>query len=96
MECVTVYIDEVKRFVLRYAKPKHYEWTIPLGIINPFIHGYYALITLPMHLIVTITESTLGENAFKYSDKNMTYGKLRMFARYPQGIPPEIDLTSIK
>jgi hypothetical protein len=26
----------------------------------------------------------------------MTYDKLKMFARFPQGIPPDIDLASIK
>ena len=95
-KCMTVPINDVKRFKLQYAKPKHYGWTIPLGIVLPFIHGLYSVFTLPIHLIVTISVTSSGERAFQYSDKNMTYDKLRMFARFPQGIPPNIDLASIK
>ena len=95
-KCMTVPINDVKRFILRYAKPKHYGWTIPLGILLPFIHGFYSVFTFPIHLIVTISVTSSGESAFKYSKKNMTYDKLKMFARFPQGIPPNIDLANIK
>lgn len=67
-----------------------------MGMLLPFIHGAISIFTLPIHLIVTITATATGENAFKYSDKNMTYDKLRMFARFPQGIPPNIKLANIK
>jgi hypothetical protein len=40
--------------------------------------------------------TTSRENAFKCNQKNMTYEKLKMFARFPQGIPPTISLTNIK
>jgi hypothetical protein len=95
-KCMTVPLNDVKRFILRYAKPKHYGWTIPLGIVLPFIHGYYSVFTIPINNIVTISVTASGKNAFKYSEKNMTYDKLKMFARFPQGIPPNIDLASIK
>ena len=95
-ECITVPISEVERFKLKYAAPRNYGWTIPVFIVYPFIHGIYSIITMPIHLIVTITVTVTGQNAFTYSDKDMTYDKLRMFARFPQGIPPHIDLASIK
>jgi len=95
-KCMTVSINDVERFALRYAKPKHYGWTIPVGIVLPLIHGFYSILTLPIHLIVTISVTSGGERAFKYSEKNMTYDKLKMFARFPQGIPPNIDLASIQ
>ncbi len=106
---MTVPINDVKRFKLRYARPKHYGWTIPIGIILPLIpftdpdgggrmpfHGFFALLSIPVNLIVTIAVTKAGENAFKYNDKNMTYDKLKMFARFPQGVPTNIDLASIK
>lgn len=95
-ECVTVPLSEVKRFSLEYAKPKHYGWTIPLGIVLPLVHGFYSILTLPIHLIVTISVTAGGENAFKYNNKKMSYEKLKMFARFPQGIPPDIDTASLK
>jgi hypothetical protein len=94
--CVTVPVSEVKRFSLEYAKPKHYGWSIPVGLVLPFIHGWYSILTIPIHLIVTISVTASGERAFKYNNKKMTYDELRMFARFPQGIPPGIDLASLK
>lgn len=95
-QCVTVPVDDVKRFSLLYAKPKHYGWTIPLYTLATIGHGGFLIFTAPVNLIVTITVTVAGENAFKYNDKNMTYEKLKMFARFPQGIPPDIDLASIR
>jgi hypothetical protein len=94
--CVTVPISDVDKFKLNYAKPKNYEWTIPFGVLLPFIHGSFSYVTLPIHLLGTISVTAAGKNAFKYSEKNMTYDQLRMFARFPQGIPRDVDLSSIK
>jgi len=95
-KCITVPINDIKGFKLQYAKPKHYGWTIPVYTSATIAHGYLSLVTYPVNLIVTISVTVLGEKAFKYNDKNMTYDKLKMFARFPQGIPPNIDLASIK
>ena len=95
-KCVVVPVSEVKRFSLRYAKPKHYGWTIPVFTLFTATHGVGLLVTAPINLIVTISVTTSGENAFKYSDKNISYNELMMFARFPQGIPPNIDLANIK
>ena len=94
--CMTVPVNEVKKFKLRYAKPKHYGWTIPVYTLATIGHGWFLILTAPVNLIVTISVTASGENAFTYNDKDMTYDKLKMFARFPQGIPPNIDLASIK
>lgn len=93
---IAIPLADVERFKLRYAKPKQYGWTIPTVIILPFIHGYYSIFTVPLHLIVTISVTASGRRAFTYSNKNMTYDKLKMFARFPQGIPPNIDMSSLE
>lgn len=89
-------INSVKHFKLRYAKSKHYGWTIPVSLIATIAHGWYLILTAPVSLIVTISVTSGGENAYTYSNKTMTFDKLKMFARFPQGIPPNIDLASIK
>ena len=94
-KCVKVAISDIKHFKLRYAKPKKYGLSIPAALALPFMHGFYSVLTLPIHLLVTISVTAAGEKAFKYSDKNMTYDKLKMFARYPQGLPPNIALESV-
>lgn len=101
-KCVPIKLSEVKKFSLRYAKPKNYGWTIPIVLILPAIHGFYSLLTLPINLITTISVTAGGYNAFKYTNKDLAYNKelaferLKMFARFPNGIPPNIDLDSIK
>ena len=92
----TVQIKNADHFILRYAKPKNYGWAIPVFSLASISHGVFAVLTLPVNLIVTISVAVGGERAFRYSDKNMTYDKLKMFARYPQGIPENVDLGSIK
>jgi hypothetical protein len=94
--CTTVLVNDVEHFTLRYAKQKNYGWTVPLYMLATLTHGFFAIYTLPASVIVTVSVSILDDNSFKYTDKNMTYDKLGMFARFPQGIPPNIDLASIK
>lgn len=95
-QCEKIFLKDVKRFKLRYARPKHYGWTIPSIIILPFIHGYYSAITIPVNLIVTILVTSSGEIAFTYNNKNISFDKLKMFARFPQGLPLNIDIAGIK
>ncbi len=95
-KCMTVPINDVKRFKLQYAKPKYYGWTIPVYTLATIGHGLFLIFTAPINLIVTISVTASGESAFKYSKKNMTYDKLKMFARFPQGVPTNIDIANIK
>lgn len=94
--CIVVPMYDVKRFEVQYAKSKNYAWTIPAFSLASFAHGFLGLITIPVNLIVTLAVTSSGENAFVYHSKNMTYEKMKMFARFPQGIPPNIELESIK
>lgn len=93
---VIVPLKDVNRFTLLYAQPRHYGWAIPVYSLATISHGFFAIFTLPFNLIVTFSTTVGGEKAFKYSSKNMTYDKLKMFARFPQGIPSEIVLADIK
>ena len=95
-KCITVPMDDIKRFELQYAKPKRYGWTIPVYTFASFVHGLVGIFTIPVNLIVTMAVTASGENAFIYKGKNMTYDQLKMFARFPQGIPSNIDIESIK
>ncbi len=89
-ELMTYPINKIKRFRLRYALPKHYEAFIPIFILYPAIHGYYSLITMPFHVLITTLVSVSGENDFRYTSRKISYQQLRMFARFPQGIPANI------
>jgi|GEM_PF-437536 len=107
---VIIPIAEVANFKLQYANTSQYGWTIPAGIILPLIpfpdpddqssimpfHGFFALLTIPVNLIVTIAITAAAQKQFKYTNKNISIDQLRMFARFPQGIPPNIDIAKIK
>ncbi|MCC6815267.1 MAG: hypothetical protein IT267_02525 [Saprospiraceae bacterium] len=95
-KCMSVFVRDVDYFSLRFANPRNYGWTIPIYIILPFIHGSFSVLTIPIHLITTISLTATGESSVIYTNKEISYEKLRMFARFPQGIPQEIDQTSIK
>jgi len=93
---VLIPIEGISSFKLRYAHPRYYGWTIPVFTLATIGHGWYAIFTAPINLIVTTSVAASGAKAFQYSDDDMTYEKLKMFARFPQGIPTNIDLGSIK
>jgi hypothetical protein len=96
-ECITVPIEDVRRFLLRYARPKHhYGWSIAVFNLATLSHGAFSLLTLPINLAVTISVTATAEHQFSYNRNDMTFDKLKMFARFPQGIPPNVTLASIK
>jgi hypothetical protein len=92
----TVQINNIQHFILRYARPKHYAWSIPVFSLASISHGAFALLTFPLNLITTISVTVGGENAYKYTQRKITYENMRMFARFPQGIPPDIDIAGIR
>lgn len=95
-KCNRLSLAEIRRFKVVYAEPRHYGWTIPVFTLATISHGAWAIFTMPFNLIYTISLTGSAENAFTYQKDDITYEKLRMFARFPQGIPSGIDLLQIK
>lgn len=93
---VFVTISDIRQYSLRYARPVHYGGFIPLAAILPFINGVFFIFTFPLHMMVTIPVTITGETDYKYTNKTLTYGELKMFARFPQGIPPNVELNAIQ
>ena len=105
---VSLALKEIKNFTLQYARPKDYSWAIAPGIFLPLIpfpvsggsgtmpfHGFFSVLTIPLNLIVVATLNNAGETSFQYNNKNLTYYQLQMFARFPQGIPKNINRKNI-
>lgn len=88
--------DEVQKFRLRYARSKNFGWTIPFFGLATFSHGYYLVISAPVNLIITTAITVATASQFEYNEKEMTWERLKMFARFPQGIPPGINVNSLK
>jgi hypothetical protein len=95
-KCIAVEKNQVLAFSLQYAQSRHYGWTIPLSSLVSLSHGMFAIFTFPVNLITTIAVTGAGEGAFVYKSENMTYNELKMFARFPQGLPSNIMLSDIR
>jgi hypothetical protein len=94
---VVIPVSEIKSFKLQYATGNGYVWAIPLFTLSTLAHGFYALATLPINLIVTTIVASNGSyGAYIYSEQEISFDKLKMFARFPQGIPPGVKIGSIK
>lgn len=79
--------QEIKKYYVTYAR-KSGSRSIPFVI--SFLHGWFFLITQ----IINIAASE-GAN-FNYTDKSLPYPELNKFARFPQGIPENINPLTIK
>ena len=88
-KCVKVPVQEIENYTLKYAYKKEPKYVL----FTTIFHGFYLIFTAPANLLIL----KISENdAFTYNQKNLGYNELRMFARYPQGIPPNIELSGIK
>ena len=85
---------EVKDFKLRYAQPKNYWWAVIPYTLSCATHGWFAIITAPVNLVATLAIALVAENSFVYNVNDIRYADLKMFARFPGGIPPNIDLSA--
>jgi len=94
--CIVMPVSGVKRFSLNYAQPKNYGWAIPLYSLLTISHGWFMIFSFPVNLIATAIIYSEGKNAFRYRTHEISLESLKMYARFPDGIPPGIDLAGIK
>ncbi|WP_029036928.1 hypothetical protein [Salinimicrobium xinjiangense] len=92
----SVPIARIKGFKLMYAQPKNYGWTIPVSALATLSHGFLLVFTAPVNIIVTSGVTARGANAFTYNDGDITMEEIKMFARFPQGLPPDIEVANLK
>lgn len=89
-------LEEVDSYDLKFAKSSKYIWTIPVLSLISISHGAFAVISIPANILITAIVSASHASSFQYDNLEMPYKYLNMFARFPQGIPPGIDIESIK
>lgn len=101
--------DKVARFKIKYANSDNYGWamiTHTIGCVFPVpdpesgdimpLHGFFAIITVPVNLIVTSVIYASARNDFRYNKNDLTFNDLKKFARFPQGIPVQVNRSDIK
>ncbi len=92
----TISIENINGFRLMYAKPKNYGWTVPGFTLASLSHGLLAVFTVPVNIAVTGIVTTRGTRAFTYNKKTISWEDLKMFARFPQGLPPNIEMENLE
>ncbi|MCX6257486.1 MAG: hypothetical protein NTW49_06265 [Bacteroidia bacterium] len=91
---VIIPVNAIERYKALYARPKNYEPSIPLLSLLSFSNGLFAIFTLPLSLITTL--SIVNGAELSVAIKGRNFDELKMFSRYPQGIPKGINLKDIK
>ena len=70
-------------------------WTV-LGALSTASNGYYAGITLPLWILGG-TISTAGQSrAPRLTRPGDSWTRFRAFARFPQGLPPNLDRSALR
>ncbi len=73
-------------------------WTT-LGALSTVSHGMLAGISFPLWLIVGISASSGESLRDRYVEElpaDIYWEEVQKFARFPQGIPPDLDLNELK
>ncbi len=96
--CVKVPKERIADFKLRYAAPAKYGWSMPVFglLVAPITSGLLSIITIPLNLIVTGSIVAGSYQSTIYTSVDIRKDDFWKFARYPQGLPPGIDLALIK
>lgn len=83
----TIDSSQIKRYYILYAN-KSIARSIPF--IISILHGFFIPITTIINGIV------MANVDFTYTSKSLKYKDLKLFARYPQGIPANVSIYNIK
>ncbi len=71
-------------------------WTV-VGFLSTASHGFYLTLTAPLWLIFgSVLAVNESRAPYKTYDSNVALGDLKIFTRFPQGLPPALDRTAFK
>jgi hypothetical protein len=94
--CLLSPLTDIKSFSIRYANGKNYGWAVPLYTLGSISHGLFLVFTAPINLIATTVIAVEASQAYEMDSRVMTFEELKLFARFPQGLPEGITLDMIK
>lgn len=96
--CFKISIYGIRSFTVRYANGVNYGGLVPLYTLAPLSHGLYLIFSAPINFLATTIIAVDASYAYELdSRKNrLSFEELRMFARFPQGLPRGVTLEMIK
>ena len=90
----SVNVKLVRDYDCRFAQPKGFGWTIPVFTLATISHGWFAFITMPINFISAVIINNGPD--YDYSQRKLPIDLLNRYARFPQGLPPGIDLKELE
>lgn len=94
--CNSILISEITSYKLLYANPPNRALTNTLNFLLTAFHGGFMIVTIPMNIASSIIIYSTTKKAYTYTNKDLKYDQLRMFARFPQGLPPHVNLDQLQ
>lgn len=90
------FTKDVKNYRVYFAQPPDYS--VPLTILNllPLSHGFFVALTYPITLSNTVVITTSLDYSYVFTNKDVPIDELYKFARFPQGMPDDIEFNRIK
>lgn len=95
-EIVEVNKSKIKKYQIIVLENNRYILPSVLLQALTLSHGFFSLLTFPITGVNILIINITAINAFKFNSKEIPYENLFLFARFPQGIPEEIELDQIK
>lgn len=95
-QCVSIPINTIQGFKVQTAKPYNYKKAMIFFSLASLLHGWGLIVTLPVNLLTTGMIHTYSVEAYQLSNKDSKLSELKMYARFPQGIPQSISLDQIQ
>ncbi len=99
---VEIPIDSIDRIKLKVARTSDHPEAISawasLLCVSTITHGFFAIITLPANFFVGIPialDASWSTYSFTYPYQ-ISRSDIYKFARYPQGLPKNIDINEIR
>ena len=90
-ELQKINFDYITKFSARYANAKDVKWTIPVFSLITISHGWWLILTFPVNLILTSAITYSSNHRYELNQNFYKLENLYKFARFPQGMPENID-----
>lgn len=94
---IKVPLDIVDYLELHYAKPVDYTWAYT-ELLFSVTHGVFLVVTLPINAITVVAVNISSKDSYSYNTEKQIISSemLKQFARFPQGIPDNVDIKDIR
>ncbi len=85
----------VDSYRLFYAGGKSLNWFVPVYTAMTLSHGWFLFLTAPVNLVATLLTHQFSRNEYTLREQDIRPEELSLFARFPQGLPPDLKLEDV-